>query len=115
MNLPQSHFTPVLSVLLLPWNLNFLFSASVFIKLKKPNAAIRDADTALKVRLFLACCTRNTALKKFLCDIYVFTQRYIIYSRLILTRRKGIKYGDCQGLCWDSGERHSVIFTWLQR
>ncbi|KAL3022130.1 hypothetical protein AAZX31_05G232300 [Glycine max] len=30
-------------------NLNFLFSASIFMKLKKPNAAIRDADTALKI------------------------------------------------------------------
>ncbi|WVZ25751.1 hypothetical protein V8G54_004295 [Vigna mungo] len=30
-------------------NLDFLFSASVFVKLKKPNAAIRDADTALKI------------------------------------------------------------------
>ena len=29
----------------------FRFSASVFVKLKKPNAAIRDADAALKVYL----------------------------------------------------------------
>lgn len=40
-------------------NLNFLFSASIFMKLKKPNAAIRDADTALKVFLFLTCCIEN--------------------------------------------------------
>ncbi|XP_040873898.1 TPR repeat-containing thioredoxin TDX isoform X1 [Glycine max] len=30
-------------------NPNFLFSASIYMKLKKPNAAIRDADTALKI------------------------------------------------------------------
>lgn len=28
-----------------------LFQASVFVKLKKPNAAIRDADAALEVSL----------------------------------------------------------------
>lgn len=33
---------------------SFLFSASVFVKLKKPNAAIRDADAALKVYLALS-------------------------------------------------------------
>ena len=31
------------------WNDNHLFSASVFAKMNKPNAAIRDADAALQV------------------------------------------------------------------
>lgn len=30
-------------------NFTFMFSAGVFVKLSKPNAAIRDADTALEV------------------------------------------------------------------
>lgn len=29
--------------------MRYLFAASVFLKLKKPNAAIRDADAALQV------------------------------------------------------------------
>jgi hypothetical protein len=46
--------------------------------LKKPNAAIRDADTALKVHFFLTLCSQNTLLNNFLYQMDVFTQTCII-------------------------------------
>lgn len=36
-----------------------VFSASVYIKLKKPNAAIRDATAALEVQLSIFFSTKN--------------------------------------------------------
>lgn len=61
-------------------SLTCCFSANVFIKLKKPNAAIRDAETALKVNLFLTC-TENMALKKFMCDmVCVYSKVYYSYQ-----------------------------------
>lgn len=48
----SSAFLSLLSIfpfLFLPWKLKALLTASVYAKLNKPNAAIRDADAALQV------------------------------------------------------------------
>lgn len=61
-------------------NRTFLFSASIFVKLKKPNAAIRDANAALEVCSVI--CLHNlckTELCQQLCINYMF---FIDKSRL---------------------------------
>lgn len=54
-------------------NRTFLFSASIFVKLKKPNAANRDANAALEV-CFVICLHNlcKTELCQQLCINYMF-------------------------------------------